>query len=129
MGSDAQKASAFAAAITSAEKSAGDLLRLSDADILSRSSDVQSLSGNVQGLWKNKLSLIPDFHDRLTALNDEVARLEKAIGGGAKTYTVGTWSRDRDCLWTISARKTIYDNPWMWPKIWQGNRDVSRIPT
>jgi len=129
VGADAKKAAAFGADIAAAEKSAGDLLRLSDADLLSRSADVHSLSANVKGLWKNKLSLIPDFYDRLTSLNGDVAKLEKAIGGGgAKTYTVGAWSTTHDCLWTISSKKTIYDSPWMWPKIWQGNRDRIKDP-
>lgn len=127
VGSDAQRAAAYRNEIAEAEKSANDLLRLSDADLLSRSADVKSLSSTVKGLWKDRLSLIPEFYDRLTALNTEVAKLEKAIGG-QKTYTVGTWSRDRDCLWTIAAKKTVYDSPWLWPKIWQGNRDQIKDP-
>ena len=127
VGSDMQGAASYRSRIAEAEKSANELLRLSDADLLSRSGDVKSLSSTVKDLWKNKLSLIPEFYDRLTALNADVTKLEKAIGG-KKTYTVGTWSRDRDCLWTISARKTVYDSPWMWPKIWQGNRDQIKDP-
>jgi len=45
-----------------------------------------------------------------------------------KTYVVGTWKRNRDCLWNISKKKDIYDNPFMWPKIWQGNRDQIKDP-
>ena len=36
---------------------------------------------------------------------------------------VGSWSKDRDCLWNIAKKKDVYANAWMWPKIWQGNRD------
>ena len=43
-------------------------------------------------------------------------------------YTVGTWARNRDCLWNISKKRDIYDNAWLWPKIWQGNRDQIRDP-
>ena len=43
-------------------------------------------------------------------------------------YTVGTWRRDRDCLWNISRKKDMYDNPWWWPKIWQDNRDEIKDP-
>ncbi|MDE3058241.1 MAG: LysM peptidoglycan-binding domain-containing protein [Bacteroidota bacterium] len=50
------------------------------------------------------------------------------MAGMEKTYTVGTWARNRDCLWNISKKKTIYDNPFMWPKIWQGNRDQIKDP-
>jgi nucleoid-associated protein YgaU len=40
------------------------------------------------------------------------------------TYTVGTWAKDRDCLWNIAKKPRIYDNAFLWPKIYQGNRDV-----
>ena len=43
-------------------------------------------------------------------------------------YTVGTWSQDRDCLWNISKKADIYGNAWMWPRIWQGNRDQIKDP-
>jgi tetratricopeptide (TPR) repeat protein len=45
-----------------------------------------------------------------------------------KTYIVGTWSTDRECLWNIAKKKDIYDNPWMWTKIWQRNRDKIKNP-
>ncbi|HTO95050.1 MAG TPA: hypothetical protein VMM80_11740 [Bacteroidota bacterium] len=128
VGSDVQKAATYRAAITDAENRANGLLRLSDADLVSRSGDVKSLDGTVKDLWKNKLSLIPEFYDRLTALNDDVAKLEKTLGGREKTYTVRRWSTSRDCLWTISSRKSIYGDPWLWPKIWEGNRDQIKDP-
>jgi TolA-binding protein len=45
-----------------------------------------------------------------------------------KTYIVGTWATDRECLWNIAKKKGIYDNPWMWTKIWQRNRDKIKNP-
>ena len=43
-------------------------------------------------------------------------------------YTVGTWAKNRDCLWNIFKKKDIYDNAWLWPKIWQVNRDEIKDP-
>ena len=128
VGSDRAKAAAYRAEIEAAENKANELMRLSDADLMARSSEVSDLAATVKGLWENKLSLIPEFWDRLTALNDKVKSLQATLAGGGKTYTVGTWKRDRDCLWNISKKKDIYDNAWMWPKIWQGNRDQINDP-
>jgi len=128
VGSDKEKAAAFRAEIESAEAKADELMRLSDADLMSRSSEVNDLATKVKGLWENKLSLIPEFWDRLTALNEKVKNLQTTLAGAGKTYTVGTWQRNRDCLWNISKKKDIYNNPWMWPKIWQGNRDQIKDP-
>lgn len=128
VGSDRDKAAAYRAEIEAAENSANELMRLSDADLMARSGEVDDLSAKVKGLWENRLSLIPEFWDRLTALNDKVKSLQATIAGSGKTYTVGTWQRDRDCLWNISKKKDIYNNAWMWPKIWQGNRDQIKDP-
>ncbi|MEK9139029.1 MAG: LysM peptidoglycan-binding domain-containing protein [Bacteroidota bacterium] len=128
VGSDRDKAAAYRAEIEAAENTANELMRLSDADLMARSSEVNDLSAKVKSLWENKLSLVPEFWDRLTALNEKVKSLQSTIAGAGKTYTVGTWKRDRDCLWNISKKKDIYNNAWMWPKIWQGNRDQIKDP-
>lgn len=128
VGSNAAEAEAYRQEIVDAENDANDLLRLSDAELLARSGEVDALEARVKKLWENKLSLIPEFWDRLTALNEKVASLKNTIAGSGKVYTVGTWSRNRDCLWNISKKPDIYNNAWLWPKIWQGNRDQIRDP-
>lgn len=128
VGSDKEKAAAYRSEIEAAENKADELMRLSDADLMERSSEVSDLAAKVKSLWEDKLSLIPEFWDRLTALNDKVKSLQNTLAGAGKTYTVGTWRRDRDCLWNISKKKDIYNNAWMWPKIWQGNRDQIKDP-
>lgn len=128
VGSNADEAAAYRSEIDAAENTANELSKLSDADLMARSADVDSLSSKVKGLWSNKLSVIPEFYDRLTKLNDQVKSLQTTVAGQVKIYTVGTWRHDRDCLWNISKKKDIYDNAWMWPKIWQGNRDQIKDP-
>ncbi len=128
VGSNADEAAAYRAEIDAAENTANDLAKLSDADLMARSADVDALALTVKNLWGNKLSPIPEFYDRLTKLNDQVKSLQTTISGQVKIYTVGTWRHDRDCLWNISKKKDIYDNAWMWPKIWEGNRDQIKDP-
>ena len=128
VGSDATKAAAYRAEIDAAENKANELARLSDADLVARSSEVDELAANVKGLWENKLSLIPEFWDRLTALNEKVKGLQATLKNQVNIYTVGTWAKNRDCLWNIAKKKDIYDNAWLWPKIWQGNRDQIKDP-
>ena len=103
-------------------------MRLSDADLMARSSEITDLDTKVKELWGNKLSLIPEFWDRLTALDTKVKSLKDSLAKQVKVYTVGTWAKDRDCLWNISKKPDIYDNAWLWPRIWQGNRDQIKDP-
>ena len=128
VGSNADEADAFRKQIDDAENSANDLSRLSDADLMARSADVDSLAARVKSLMDNRLAVIPEFHDRLAALDEKVRGMQTTLGGQVKIYTVGTWARNRDCLWNISKKRDIYNNAWMWPKIWQGNRDQIRDP-
>ena len=128
VGSNQKEAEAFRGEIDAADNTANELSHLSDADLMARSADVDALAAKVKSLWDNKLSLIPEFYDRLTALNDKVKALQTTLAGQTQVYTVGTWAHDRDCLWNIAKKKDIYDNAWMWPKIWQGNRDQIKDP-
>jgi len=123
-----QKAESFRTDIAGLESKANELMRLSDADLVARGAEVDELDSQVKNLWANKMSLVPEMWDRLTALNNSVKSLKDTLAKQVKVYTVGTWSKDRDCLWNISKKKDIYDNAWMWPKIWQGNRDQIKDP-
>jgi nucleoid-associated protein YgaU len=46
----------------------------------------------------------------------------------AAQYLVRTWVLTRDCLWNIAAMPEIYDDPTMWPHIWEANRHILRQP-
>lgn len=128
VGSNAGEADAFRKEIDDAENGANELSRLSDADLMTRSADVDSLAARVKRLMDNRLAVIPEFHDRLATLDEKARGLQTTLGGQVKIYTVGTWARNRDCLWNISKKRDIYNNAWMWPKIWQGNRDQIKDP-
>ncbi len=128
VGSNADEAAAYRSQIDAAENTANELSKLSDADLMARSADVDALANTLKELHANKLNVIPEFYDRLAKLDDQVKSLQTTLAGQVKIYTVGTWKRDRDCLWNISKKKDIYDNAWMWPKIWQGNRDQIKDP-
>jgi len=128
VGSDREKAAAYRTEIDGVEAKAGELMRLSDADLLARSGEVKDLEAATKELWSNKLSLIPEFWDRITELDNKVKSIKDTLAKQVKTYTVGTWSKDRDCLWNISKKPDIYDNAWLWPRIWQGNRDQIKDP-
>jgi predicted RNase H-like nuclease (RuvC/YqgF family) len=125
VGSDAQKAAAYRAEIEAAERKADELMRLSDADLMARSAEVKELEAKASGFRNDKLSLVPEFSERLDALDQKVASLVRSISATAeKSYTV----KGGDCLWNISKKKDIYSNAWLWPKIWQANDTKIKNP-
>ncbi len=119
---------AYEAKVAALESKVNDLARLSNQDLLARKAELDDAQKALDELKVSKLSLLPKFYDRVASLQQKVDGLKGALASMEKFYTVGTWSKDRDCLWNISKKKDIYANPFMWPKIWQGNRDKIKDP-
>ena len=118
---------AFDKELSDMEKRVAELQRMSDAELVSHKDEVETLNNRLNEMAKSKIALIPRYGARVKSLQDSVAALMKSLQR-EKTYTVGTWSKNRDCLWNIAKKKDIYDNAWLWPKIWQGNRDKIKDP-
>jgi FtsZ-binding cell division protein ZapB len=99
---------------------------MSDENIGARRGELDSLEMQLNGMRREKLALLPEFYNKII----DIARQINEIRGRAKTstYTVGTWAKDRDCLWNIAGKEQIYNDPFMWPKIWQANTDKIRNP-
>jgi nucleoid-associated protein YgaU len=118
---------AFDKELTDMENRVAELQRMSDADLQQHRDEVVRMDARLKDMAKNKITMIPRYGDRVRSLQEKVTALLSSMQH-EKTYTVGTWSRDRDCLWNIAKKKDIYANAWMWPKIWQGNRDKIKDP-
>jgi hypothetical protein len=109
------------------ESRVAELQRMSDAELLNHRDEIVAMDARLAEMSKSKIALIPRYGNRVTALQAKVAALLKSLVR-EKSYTVGTWSKDRDCLWNIAKKPDMYNNAWLWPKIWQGNRDMIKNP-
>ncbi len=106
-----------------------DLSRLSNQDLWARRAELDSVQSWINAAKKNRLTALPQYYDRLAEYQSRLDALKNTLKaysaeGSGVTYTVGTWARDRDCLWNIAKKPRIYGNAFMWPKIYQGNRDL-----
>jgi len=118
---------AFDNDLSAMEKRVAELQGMSDAQLLGYKDEISQIDSKLKEMAKSKIALIPRFGTRIQMLQAKVDALMKSFQK-EKTYTVGTWSRNRDCLWNIAKKKDIYDNAWLWPKIWQGNRTMIKDP-
>lgn len=130
VGGTPEQIAAYEADLKKIDDRLNELSRLSNADLWNRRGELDEVQGWIDAAKKNKFSAIPQYYDqlandqtRLDALKNTVKQYSES-GQGMMTYTVGTWARDRDCLWNIAKKKKIYDNAFLWPKIYQGNRDL-----
>ncbi len=110
------------------EGQVSDLLRLSPMDLLARKNEVDDAENEYNNLAGNKISLLPAFYDRVLRLGESFKTLRETLSRAEKTYTVGTWAKDRDCLWNIAKKPDIYGDAFKWPKIWQKNSDQIKNP-
>lgn len=118
---------AFDKELTQMENRVAELQRMSDAELVNYKDELVRMETRAKEMAKSKICMIPRYNDRVNALQQKITALLNSIQK-EKTYTVGTWAKDRDCLWNIAKKKDIYANAWMWPKIWQGNRDKIKDP-
>ncbi len=123
---------AFDQAISALAGQIDNYNKMSDQDLCAHQAEVKSVGAQVDSMKASRLALAAEFYSRVQDLENSYAQLQARIANcsqmAAKTYTVGTWARNRDCLWNISKKKTIYDDPWKWPKIYVANRDQIKNP-
>jgi nucleoid-associated protein YgaU len=128
VGATRQDVDAYEARLKRLENKISDLLRLSPMDLLARKAEVDEAEAEYNNLAGNKISLLPAFFDRLQRVAENIRTLRDTLSRAEKSYTVGTWAKDRDCLWNIAKKPDIYGDAFKWPKIWQKNRDQIKNP-
>lgn len=130
VGADAASDRAFAAQLDQIDAKINELSRLSNQDLWVRKAELDDVQKMLDAVKKNKLSALPKYYDRIKEQQNRLDALKKTLDAAqmSMTYTVGTWAKDRDCLWNIAKKPKIYDNAFLWPKLWQGNRNQIKNP-
>lgn len=130
VGADAAAERSFAAKLDEVDGKINELSRLSNQDLWARKGEVDDVQKMLDEAKKNKLAAMPKYYDRIKEQQNRLDALRKTLDAAqmAMTYTVGTWAKDRDCLWNIAKKPKIYDNAFLWPKIWQGNKGKIKNP-
>jgi len=92
--------------------------------------EVKNLEAQLNGMRKEKLALLPEFYNKIIDVAGMIKRIYDRVpkSSSSGSYTVGTWAKDRDCLWNIAGKDQTYNDPRMWPKIYMANRDQIRNP-
>ncbi len=130
VGANAASKRAFEAKLDEIDAKLNELSRLSNQELWARRAELDALQQLLDAVKKNKMSALPKYYDRIKEEQNRLDALRRALATAeiSMTYTVGTWAKDRDCLWNIAKKPKIYDNAFLWPKIWQGNRDQIKNP-
>ncbi len=123
---------AFGQSLDAMSSQLSDYMKMSDQDLCAHKDDAMKLGAQVDSVKGTRLALAAEFYSKVQDLENGVAQMKSRLAGceamAEKTYTVRSWTRNRDCLWNISKKPTIYDDPWKWPKIYVANRDQIKNP-
>ncbi|MGP1594951.1 MAG: hypothetical protein ACTTH8_06870 [Treponema sp.] len=69
-----------------------------------------------------------DFDVAVVCAKKVIEALSEVIGDESSfatlpaRYRIRTWRGERDCLWNIAKDKGIYDDPYMWRKLYETNK-------
>jgi nucleoid-associated protein YgaU len=110
------------------ERRVAELQGMSDDQLMQYKDEMLQLQSKLTEMSKSNIAKLSRFKTRIDGLQEKLTTLLNSLGGKEKSYTVGTWAKNHDCLWNIAKKRDIYNNAWMWPKIWQGNRDKIKDP-
>lgn len=132
LGATPQDVEQFRQQLAVIEKSVNAKKGLSDEALIAAVKEIQDLENQLNNLRMNKISLLPEFYNKIISIAQDIRSLyrkaEDVKKSRVKSYTVGTWAKDRDCLWNIAGKMDIYGDPFQWPKIWLGNKDAIKNP-
>jgi nucleoid-associated protein YgaU len=128
LGSDRNGYNAYREQLSRDESELSSLRQMSPAQQGQMADRIKTLEDRIRADRGNKLVLIPDHMRRVSTLSQNFIQMKKGMVPANMMYTVGTWKKDRDCLWNIAKKPDIYNDPFAWPKIWHANRDLIHNP-
>ncbi|MDP4199260.1 MAG: LysM peptidoglycan-binding domain-containing protein [Bacteroidota bacterium] len=128
LGSDRNGYNAYREQLAREEQELSALRSMTPAQQAEMSDRMKALETSIRSLRDNKLVLIPDHMRRVSALSNGYIQFKRGMIPPNTTYTVGTWRKDRDCLWNIAKKPDIYNDPFAWPKIWRANQELIHNP-
>jgi nucleoid-associated protein YgaU len=134
VGATAAMRQEFEQKLSTLESSVDNLTKMSDTDLAAHKAEVDKDQEQKDALMKEKIAAFAEYNRRLQAIQQKLDDLKKTIAQQSiaaeheKIYVVKTWAKDRDCLWNIAKKPSIYNNAFLWPKIYQGNRDQIKDP-
>ncbi len=128
LGSDRNGYNAYREQLARDEQELSALRQMNSGDLAAATARVDALEAQIRELRGNKLVLIPDHKSRVQTLSTNFMEMKHGMVPANMSYTVGTWRKNRDCLWNIAKKPDIYNDPFAWPKIWHANQDKIHNP-
>ena len=101
------------------------LLSLSDDDLFGQRDEVGAMEARLKELKASKIAALPAAQKKLKSIDQLMGRVKARMPRKRiKKYTVAKG----DYLWKIAKKPDIYNDPYLWPRIYVENRTMIKNP-
>ena len=125
VGATQRQVDAFSRRLDSVTAQLEGLLALAPEMLVQKRKEVETVRLEMGQLRSQPIAALPEIAAKITRifrlLGDIGARIDQPV-------TIDYSVRKGDNLWNISKKSNIYDDPYMWPRIYRANRDAVNDP-
>ena len=125
VGATQRQVDAFARRLDSITAQLEGLLALAPEVLVQKRKEADTVRSEMGQLRSQPIAALPEIAAKITRifrlLGDIGARIDQPV-------TIDYSVRKGDNLWNISKKSNIYDDPYMWPRIYRANRDEVSDP-
>ena len=101
------------------------LLSLAPEVLIQRRGEAMALAAEVEEMKGNKISAIPEMAEKIAQIDSLLGQIKARI---AQPVTIDYTVERGDNLWNIAKKENLYDDPYMWPRIYRANREEIKDP-
>lgn len=101
------------------------LMALAPEVLIMRRGEVMAIDSRVAEIKQSNMAALPEMMDKLSTINQMLAELKARI---AQPVVIDYKVLRGDNLWNISKKEQIYDDPYMWPRIYRKNKAQIKDP-
>jgi len=101
------------------------LLSLAPEVLIQRKGEAKALATEVEDLKSSKIAAIPEMAEKLARIGALLSQIKARI---AQPVTIDYTVERGDNLWNIAKKESVYDDPYMWPRIYRANKEDIKDP-
>ena len=116
---------AFEMRLESVQAELENLMGLAPEEILHRRPEMDALSSQLADLSGSQIAALPELAEKLAATQNLLMQLEQRR---PRSMSIEYEVVRGDNLWNIAKKETIYNDPFMWPRLYRANRENIKDP-
>ena len=101
------------------------LMALAPEVLIMRRGEITAIESRVAELRQSNIAALPEMMDKLATIDQMIAELKARV---AQPVVIDYKVVRGDNLWNISKKEQIYDDPYMWPRIYRENKAQIKDP-